>query len=125
MEVGEAFSTDYWLGHCEGFRVDSPGGFVGIVEEVVFSDPLGGARALVVVGRRPGARRWLVAVGDVAVVQPVRERVSLDSTPTEGLQRETNGLRRAERTPDEAAIHTWEGEGGATTRPGAILRLVK
>jgi hypothetical protein len=33
------FWTDaYWLEHCEGFRVDSPGGCLGYVEEVVWSD---------------------------------------------------------------------------------------
>jgi hypothetical protein len=27
---------NYWLGHCEGFQVDGPGGRVGIVEHVVY-----------------------------------------------------------------------------------------
>jgi hypothetical protein len=28
---------DYWLGHCEGFRVETPHGGLGIVESVVYA----------------------------------------------------------------------------------------
>lgn len=30
-----SFDRDYWLAHCEGFRVESPAGRLGLVEEVV------------------------------------------------------------------------------------------
>lgn len=84
----QAFRTDYWLSHCEGFRVDSPRGFVGFVEEVLVDDSHGYPRALVVVSGRSAARRSVVPVGNVAVVQPTRERVSLDSVPAEHLRDE-------------------------------------
>jgi cold shock protein len=29
MEAGAAFDSGYWLSHCEGFRVEAPGGLLG------------------------------------------------------------------------------------------------
>lgn len=83
MEAYPAFDQGYWLRHCEGFRVDAPGGSLGFVERIVVAASGRGAEALVVLGGLSGDRRWLVPVGDVAVVQPHRERVSLDSSPAE------------------------------------------
>ena len=31
----EYWSRDYWLGHCEGFRMEDDTGSLGIVEEVL------------------------------------------------------------------------------------------
>jgi hypothetical protein len=63
--------------------VVAPGGLLGFVEEIIFAGPRDEPEALVVVGGLSGARRWLVPVGDVAVVQPHRERVSLESLPAD------------------------------------------
>ena len=43
-----AFDFDYRLCRCEGFRVDSPGGRVGIVEEVHFRSRIDRPDVLVV-----------------------------------------------------------------------------
>lgn len=81
MEAAAAFDSAYWLSHCEGFRVDAPGGSLGFVEEIVFAGPGYEPKALVVAGGLSGRQRWLVPVADVAVVQPRRELVSLASSP--------------------------------------------
>lgn len=83
MEASRAFDSDEWLSHCEGFRVDVPDGLLGFVEEIIFAGPGHEPETLVVLGGLSGARRWLVRVGEVAVVQPRRERVSLRSSPAE------------------------------------------
>lgn len=83
MEASLAFDSDEWLSHCEGFRVDVPGGLLGFVEEIIFAGPGHEPEALVVLGGLSGARHWLVPVGHVAVVQPHRERVSLRSSPAD------------------------------------------
>jgi len=66
---------DYWLRHCEGFRVDSGAGRLGVVESV---GP--GARAdrpdVVAVrsgGLRP--RTTIVSVGDIVEVRPAERRL--------------------------------------------------
>lgn len=83
MDTDPTFDQAYWLRHCEGFRVDAPGGSLGFVERIIVSGPGSGAEALVVLGGLSGDRRWLVPVGDVAIVQPHRELVSLDSSPAD------------------------------------------
>jgi hypothetical protein len=84
VEAAPAFDSDYWLRHCEGFRVDTPRGSLGFVEEIIVTEPGIMPEALVVVGGLSGAERWVVPVCDVAVVQPNRERVSLESAPPVG-----------------------------------------
>jgi hypothetical protein len=93
VEASLAVDSGYWLSQCEGFRVDVPGGSLGFVEEIVFAGPGSEPEALVVVGGFSGTRRWLVPVGDVAVVQPHRERVSLESSPAQvGLLTERRAM---------------------------------
>jgi hypothetical protein len=41
-----SWTDDYWLRHCEGFRVDTLDGHVGYVDEVVCSDATGAPLAL-------------------------------------------------------------------------------
>jgi hypothetical protein len=69
------------LRHCEGFRVESPGGSLGFVEEVIFTRAGDEPQALVVVGGLSARQRWVVPVGDVTAVRPRRELVSVESSP--------------------------------------------
>jgi hypothetical protein len=70
----------YWLRTCEGFRVDSTNGRVGIVEEVrISSDKRPEALAV-----RTGlfrTRLEIVPVGDIESVIPRRKRVLLRPAP--------------------------------------------
>ena len=79
----DAYSPEYWLAHCEGFCVDDSGGRIGIVEEVRLS--ASGVVEGLVVGVSRRGRAVFVAIGDVAVVQPGRERVAL----AEGAKQES------------------------------------
>lgn len=73
------FDSDYWLAHCEGYRVDSGDGCVGFVEEI----RLGAGstdRLLVVRAGRLGRRLLLVPAGEVAFIVPRAEQLWLRST---------------------------------------------
>jgi hypothetical protein len=70
------------LSHCEGFRVDDQDGPLGFVESIVAGDETRPA-GLIIAETRSGGRRHYVPIFHVAVVQPVRERVALDTSMTE------------------------------------------
>lgn len=78
-ESGDAsLDRDYWLAHCEGFRVQSPIRKLGVVEEVIPpADDLPGL--LAVRGGLLGWRRILVRTSDVAVILPRAMRLFLHS----------------------------------------------
>jgi hypothetical protein len=73
------FDTDYWLAHCEGFRVEFEGGRVGFVEEIRSSGD--GRPVLAVRAGALGRRLLLIGADDVAFVVPRAERIYLHSTP--------------------------------------------
>jgi hypothetical protein len=71
---------DYWLTHCEGFRVESDGGRLGFVEEVRrpasrFEGELLGVRAGML-----GRRVLLVPIEEVAYIVPRAETIWLKSS---------------------------------------------
>ena len=69
----------YWLGHCEGYRVDGPEGRVGIVEAV-----LGEEDEPVTLAVREGLfalRTVYVPIEDVIEVHPRAERIVVRSRP--------------------------------------------
>jgi hypothetical protein len=73
------WAKGYWLGHCEGYRVDGPEGRVGIVEAV-----LGDEEAPTTLAVREGLfalRTVYVPVDDVAEIEPRAERILLRRTP--------------------------------------------
>ena len=72
------FDRDYWLSHCEGFRVDADGGRLGFVDSVERRD---GAVVLAVRAGRLGRRLLLVDAGEVDFIVPRAERVWLHSPP--------------------------------------------
>jgi hypothetical protein len=73
--------TDYWLRRCEGFRVDSPDGRVGVVEEVRYVSRSDRPDVIVVRAGLFGRLRLLVPVGEIAKIVPDEERVALRRPP--------------------------------------------
>jgi hypothetical protein len=76
------WSRDYWLGRCEGFRVDGPEGRVGVVSAV-----LGHEDEPTMLAVREGLfalRTVYVPIEQVAEVQPRAERIVLRSRPEPG-----------------------------------------
>ncbi|HXV96446.1 MAG TPA: hypothetical protein VD695_07850 [Gaiellaceae bacterium] len=76
------WAHDYWLGHCEGYRVYGPEGRVGIVEAV-----LGEEDEPVTLAVREGLfalRTLYVPIEDVIEVHPRAERIILRCSPGHG-----------------------------------------
>jgi len=90
----------YWLAHSEGFRVESHGGRVGIVDRVVEDDEHE-AVALVVRAGLLGTRLVVVPAGEVASVAARRKRLRLRASPEIGtrsfLREVVDRPRRSER----------------------------
>ncbi|HSK15887.1 MAG TPA: hypothetical protein VK915_06925 [Gaiellaceae bacterium] len=80
LRAPEPVGDDYWLRHCHGFRVDSPRGRVGIVEDVLYGADRDRPAALAVRGGVLGRRLALVPLEDVAAVEPRRKRISIGTT---------------------------------------------
>ena len=72
-----------WIARCEGFRVVSPDGRIGTVEEVRYgpSRRWDSPTELAVLAGRGGRRRLIVPVDDVAAVVPEQRVVMLHSSP--------------------------------------------
>lgn len=77
-DEGDASVGDgYWLRHCHGFRVDSPRGRVGIVEDVLYGAERDRASALAVRGGLFGQRVELIPIEEVDTIAPRRKRIVL------------------------------------------------
>jgi hypothetical protein len=74
------FDLDYRLCRCQGFRVDSPRGREGVVQEVRFGSRIDRPDALAV-GTRLLGRLLLIPVDDVEEVVLSEERVVLTRAP--------------------------------------------
>jgi hypothetical protein len=77
-------SERYWLGHCEGFRVDAPGGRLGLVEAVLYRREDRTPDALVVRAGLLGRKLLLVPARSVEAVQPRQQRIRLSASPKVG-----------------------------------------
>lgn len=75
--VSSAFDREYWLRHCEGFKVETAGGTVGFVDEIS-SDRAGAVVLHVRVGVL-GRRILTVPLGSVAFIVPRAEKLWLAS----------------------------------------------
>jgi hypothetical protein len=90
---------DYWVDHCEGFRVDGLEGRIGLVEEVC-DDPAHGGHVLVVRAGLLGRRVLLIPTSEVANIAPSLMRLWLRSPATIAgsepapLRRRRDGGRR-------------------------------
>ena len=71
------FDEDYWLCRCEGFRVDSPTGRLGVVAGVRFGSRLDRPDELVVRGGLLGNRIIIIPVSEIVDVRPPEERIAL------------------------------------------------
>jgi len=74
-----SFDRDYWLAHCEGYRVDGAEGRIGFVDcvRVVHDRTILAVRA-----GRLGRRILLVPVENVAFIVPRAERIWLQTPLT-------------------------------------------
>jgi len=73
------FVDGYWLRRCEGFRVESPNGRIGFVEEVVGRPEQ--PEALLIRAGLLGARVLIVPVTEIVALIPSQERVVLRGSP--------------------------------------------
>ena len=62
--------TEYWVRHCEGFRVDSPRRRLGVVECVAAEDAMDGTEVVAVRTGGLRSRRVMVALDDIVEVRP-------------------------------------------------------
>lgn len=74
----DEFDRKYWLTHCEGYRVDSAAGRLGVVEEVLMSSR-GKKPILAVRAGLLGRRVLLVPAPEVDFIVPRAKRVWLRS----------------------------------------------
>jgi hypothetical protein len=72
------FDRDYWLAHCEGYRVDAADGRLGFVEAVRRDGSRNGPLLAVRAGRL-GRRLLLVPASEVAFIVPRAEQIWLAS----------------------------------------------
>jgi hypothetical protein len=75
-ERTQPLDREYWLAHCEGYRVESPGGRVGLVEEVRGGEQ-GGTRSLAVLAGMRGLRRLIIPISEVDDIVPHAQRIVL------------------------------------------------
>jgi hypothetical protein len=78
---GAASNFDSWLRRCEGFRVDSPQGRVGFVEEVRYASRVDRPDVIAVRAGRLGRLLLIVPVEEIAEILPREERIVLHRSP--------------------------------------------
>jgi hypothetical protein len=88
---------DYWLGHCEGFRVESSKSRIGLVDAIVHAVPSERPDALVVRAGVLGRRVVVVPVGEVAEIRPRQKTLILRTSPPSRRDALTDPLRRLRR----------------------------
>jgi hypothetical protein len=80
------FDADYWLGHCEGFRVECQDKPVGVVENVRFESRIDRPDELIV---RSGGLFWrelVIAADEVAVIVPSEMRLRIRHRPQPAIR---------------------------------------
>ena len=71
----DTVDRDYWLGRCEGYRVESSRRRLGTIEALRFESRADRPDALVVRGGMFRRRTILVPVGDVLEILPREHRI--------------------------------------------------
>ncbi len=74
--IQSPWETEYWLRHCEGFRVFTPDGETGFVDAVELR-PDGDAAGLVVRFGETYTHDVIVSVDEVEELDPVAERITI------------------------------------------------
>jgi hypothetical protein len=72
---------EYWLAHCEGFRVDSEDGRVGSVDAVRSDPRWGEGRVLAVRAGLFGKRLLFVPLTEIRSILPQERRIILPASP--------------------------------------------
>src|SRR5256885_16733898 len=72
---------EYWLGHCEGFKVQSPQGEVGIVESVVYATDAAQPAYLTVTGGRVVAHTALGPCAGGVSIDARQARLDVQAKP--------------------------------------------
>lgn len=67
--------TDYWLRHCDGFRVDGPDGRIGVVDHVELGFGADVPDVVAVASGLFRIRLTRIPLSDVVEVQPDRRRL--------------------------------------------------
>ena len=78
---GAATDVDYWLRRCDGFRVHSPEGRVGVVEEVRYASRCDRPDVIAVRAGLLGRLLLIVPVAAIAEILPREERIVLHGSP--------------------------------------------
>jgi hypothetical protein len=114
---GAASDLDYWLRRCEGFRVDSPQGRVGFVEEVRYATRCDRPDVIAVRAGLLGRLLLILPVGEVAEILPGEELVVLHSSPRPSATEPPQNRRRHVQPGGPGGAPTTEVEGvGAGTK---------
>src|SRR6476620_294034 len=100
QDVETNVDRDYWLAHCEGYRVDAEDGRLGFVE-AVRDDGSPGGHLLCVRAGKLGLRLLFIPVSQVALIVPRLERIWLSGpvrvvegeASEPGTVRSSSGLR--------------------------------
>jgi hypothetical protein len=124
---GAASNFDSWLRRCEGFRVDSPHGRVGFVEEVRYASRLDRPDVIAVRTGRLGRPLLIVPVAEIAQMLPQEERIVLHRSPRPTATERPKDLRRHAQPGVRRIAADGEAEGvpAGATRIEAARREVK
>ena len=74
----EPWSSDYWLRHCEGYRVESLDGHVGYVEEVLWAPDETEPIALKVRVGSDHCSFFVLPIEEIREICPRAERIVLE-----------------------------------------------
>jgi hypothetical protein len=100
-----------WLSPCEGFRVESPEGHLGTLEDVFYSGDR--PRLLAVRVGRLGRRLELYPVEEITEVRFEQKRVLLRKWP--------RALERRAATREASQLHRLPARLAPSPRPGAFF----
>jgi hypothetical protein len=109
---GAATDVDYWLRRCQGFRVDSPEGRVGFVEEVRYASRCDRPDVIAVRAGLLGRLLLVVPVGEVAWILPEKEQVVLHRSPR------PTATERLDDLPGQLQPGGGRRAGGSSSEPG-------
>ena len=77
----ECWTREYWLRHCEGYRVESLGGRIGHVDSIVVSDADEPVALVVRRGIGTGCVTFVIPVEEIRELEPSVERILVDDVP--------------------------------------------
>jgi hypothetical protein len=97
---------EYWLGHCEGFKVQSPEGDAGVVESVVYAADATRPAYLAVTGGRLLLHTALVPCAEVVSIDARQTRLDVQARPARPSLRTTvaDGARRVSHRRGSGAV---------------------